>query len=123
MGCCNKRNKETQKLPKSNYTAFNKLEEARKDMYKISNMNIMDIDNDPFLNDLNKLNLDKMIIYLNLIIIYLNGIIIYLNRIIIYLNRIIIYLNRIIPYLNRIIIYLNRLIQINMNLSLEGIIH
>jgi len=55
MGCCNKRNKETQKLAKSNYTAFNKLEEARKNMYKISNMNIMDIDNDPFLNDLNNL--------------------------------------------------------------------
>ena len=49
MGCCNKRNKETQKLAKSNYTAFNRLEEARKNMYKIS------IDNDPFLNDLNNL--------------------------------------------------------------------
>ena len=38
MGCCNKRNKKAQKLVKTNFTAYNSLDEARKDMNNLINM-------------------------------------------------------------------------------------
>ena len=53
MGCCNKRNKKAQKLVKTNFTAYNSLDEARKDMNNLINMiNIKDETN---FNDLNNL--------------------------------------------------------------------